>query len=119
MGVVVPSMSRRMPRNVGIGALSHVGRAEADGFEVAVYTTLAVFGGPSRWIQEQTDATNLLVAAQIEPVQSPTRDTNEITGLDLDANDGRCFRIDVENSPALHNKTDFVFRMDVFAAELR
>src|SRR2546430_17546767 len=115
MGVVVPSMSRRMPPTGSINERA----SHADGLEVCVDAAVGIPGCPAGGILEQPDAPNLLIGAQIEPVQRPPRYADQIPRLNFNADDRRSLGIHMEDPAALHDETDLVLVMPAFTAELR
>src|SRR5262249_3000631 len=117
---------RRRPFNIEENAAHHrvsvsgdVAPAEAYRFEPAIHTAFAIFGCPSCRVQKKADAANLFVTAQIKPVQRPARDTDQIARFDFNSDDRRGLGVNVENSSALNDKTNLIFGVDMFSAELR
>src|SRR5438552_327013 len=90
MGVVVPSMSRRMTRICGS----------------------SVRGTPVTW------PPNAAVSAEIEPMKRAARNTNQVASFHLNRDNRALLRMDVEQPTPGHNVTDFVLIVRMLYVEL-
>src|SRR6185295_11029126 len=107
IGVVVPSMSRRMALNVLRNGRREVRRTEADWLESAIDAAVGVVRRPARPVLEETNRADAAIGAEIEPVMRALRHANEIAGFDLDREHRTVRRVNVKQSAPLDDQTHF------------
>src|SRR5438876_211182 len=90
------------------------GASETDWLEFVVDAAVGIQRSPAGWVLKKADAADLLIRAEIEPMQDAPRDSNQIPGFHFDGDNRRRLRIHVKEAPALHNESHFVFVMPVF-----
>src|SRR6266581_1286246 len=96
----------------------NISGAQANRFVIPVHAAVRIMRRPARFFLEQPDRTNAAVSAQIEPVQRPARNANQVAGLDFDRNNRALERMDMEQASARYDVADFVLIVGMLDIEL-
>src|SRR5712692_6248147 len=128
MGVVVPSMSRRMTRMWDSSirdtpATPPPFAAEciwvpANGFVIPLHAAARVLRRPAGLVLEQPNGANAAVSAEIEPVQRAARNANQVAGFHFYRHNWALLRVDMEQSAPGDDVADFVLIVAMLDVEL-
>src|SRR3989442_10338572 len=95
----------------------NVSGSPANGFVIPVHTAARVVGCPGGLFLEEADGPNAAVAAEIEPVQRPARNANQVSGFNFDRYNRALRRMNVEQPTPSDNVTNLVFIVRMFDVE--
>src|SRR2546427_5896938 len=87
----------------------NVSGSPANGFVIPVHTAARVVGCPAGLVLEQPNGANAAVAAEIEPVQRPARNANQVSGFNFDRYNRVLRRMNVAQNTPNGNVTNLVF----------
>src|SRR5260370_21106444 len=86
----------------------NVSGAPANWFVIPVYAAVCIMWRPPGLVLEQPDRANAAISAQIEPVQRPARNANQVPGFDLDRNNLALLRVDMEQASSRDDVANLV-----------
>src|SRR5437660_12842133 len=128
MGVVVPSMSRRMTRICGSSVrgtpvtwprfAAECIWAPDKQVLISVHAAAGVVGHPAGLVLEQTNRANAAVSAEIEPMKRAARNTNQVASFHLNRDNRALLRMDVQQPTPGHDVTEFVLIVRMLYVEL-
>src|SRR5262249_47207908 len=96
-----------------------VGWAQANRLIVFVDSTARVIRSPAGGILKETDGANSAITTKIKPMTSFAWNTDQISSFHFNYRERAVLGMDVKQAAAVHNETNLIFLVPVFAVEFR